>query len=127
MKRRMAVVLVVFFSTALFASAQVAETLIVDVPFPFYVGSKQLPAGSYRIQATNNLEEITVSSINGNQSAYGGVITQISSAVEDKSSVVFDVTGNDHYLSEVYMQGENGYLIKATPSKHTHVRVKGRK
>ncbi len=127
MKRRMAAVLVVLISTAFFAVAQVADTLVATVPFPFYVSGKLLPAGPYMFQATGNLLEITVSNQKTKDRAVASVITRISSSPEDRDSVVFDVAGNDHHLSEIYIQGEDGFLIKALSEKHTHTRVKAKK
>ncbi len=127
MKTKMAVVLLVLLSSAFFAAAQGAEMVTVAVPFPFYVGSKLLPAGSYRIQATDNLREVAIRSVDGKNAAFGEVITQISSSMEDKSSVVFDVKGNDHYLSEIYMQEEDGFLVMGAKGAHTHLRIKGQK
>ncbi len=127
MKTRMAAVLLVLLSTAFFAMAQNPTSLIVSVPFPFYVTGKLLPAGSYRIEPSANLGEITVSSSEGKGGAMAAVITRLSSSSEDKDSVVFDVTGNDHYLSEIYIQGEDGFLVKGSSEKHTHMRVKAKK
>ncbi len=125
MSTKIAVVLLVLVSTAFFAVAQVHNPVVAAVPFPFYVGSKLLPAGSYKIQTTGDM--VTVADDNGKDSALAQVITRISSSTEDQDSVVFDVAGNDHYLSEIYIQGEDGYLIKSSAEKHTHIRIKGKK
>ena len=127
MKTRIAAVLLVLFSTAFLAVAQNPATLVLAVPFPFYVSGKLLPAGSYRIQASANQNEITVSNGNGKESVMAIVTTRLSSSSEDKDSAVFDVSGNDHYLSEIYVQGEDGYLIKGSGERHTHMRVKTKK
>ncbi len=127
MKKRMAVIVLVLISTAFFAMAQVSNALVVTVPFPFYVSGKLLPAGSYKIHANATLNELTVANDNGKDNAMAGVITRISTTTEDNSSVVFDVAGNDHYLSEIYIQGEDGFLIKGYGEKHTHMRVKSKK
>ena len=126
MKTRMTAVLLVLISGAFFAVAQVPDTLVVAVPFPFYVNGKLLPAGSYKIRDSVGQAEITVSNENGKDGALAGVITRLSSSAEDRDSVVFDVTGNDRYLSEIYIKGEDGFLIKGAPEKHTHTRIQGK-
>ena len=124
MRIRIAVALMVLASIACFAAAQVADTVVADVPFAFHVGKILLPAGTYTLQASSNLMEITV---RGKTSAVAPVITRISTTKEDSSSLVFDVVGNDHILSEIYIAGEDGFLVSTTTEKHTHYRVKVKK
>ena len=126
MKTKIAVVLLLLVSSAFFAVAQVSAPLAIVVPFPFYVGNKMLPAGSYKIQTNADLLLVTVSGDNGKDNATAVLITQISTSSEDKNSVVFDVVGNTHYLSEIYIQGEEGLQVKTSTEGHTHVRIKGK-
>ncbi len=126
MKTKKVVVLLLAASTSFFAVAQVSAPLEVAVPFPFYVGNKMLPAGSYKIQTNADLLLVTVSSDNGKDNATAVLITQISTSAEDRNSVVFDVVGNTHYLSEIYLQGEEGLQVKASAESHSHVRIKGK-
>jgi hypothetical protein len=87
-----------------------------------------LPAGSYQIQASANLSDpIHITSDTDKQSALIPVITRISTSKEDQDSAAFDVIGNDHHLNEIYLQGEDGYLVKSTTEKHTHSRVQRKK
>ena len=128
MKKYLAVVLLVLVSTATFAAAQVSPTsVIADVPFAFFVGTKSFPAGSYQFKASENLGEITVSEMKGTGSAFAAVMTRLSPRSETNASVVFDVAGTDHYLSEIYIPGIDGFQVKGAPGKHTHMSVKGRK
>ncbi len=127
MKKRIAVIVLVLASASFFAMAQATNALVVTVPFPFYVSGKLLPAGSYKIHASATLNEITVANDNGKDNALAAVLTRISTTTEDNTSVVFDVAGSDHYLSEIYIQGEDGFLIKGYAEKHTHMRVKGKR
>jgi hypothetical protein len=55
------------------------------------------------------------------------VVTRLSPRTGEEAEVVFDVVGTDHYLSEVYMPGFDGYLLKAAESQHTHMKVKAKK
>jgi hypothetical protein len=128
MKMKMVVALLVLASTSYFARAQTAGGLAVTVPFPFYVGSTLLPAGPYKILASGDLNQIiNVSNDNGKDGARTEVVTRISASPEDRDSLVFDVAGNDHYLSEIYLQGEDGYQIKGSTAKHTHMRLKAKR
>jgi hypothetical protein len=127
MRTKIAVVFLILVSTAFFAVAQTANQLNFAASFPFYVGGKLMPAGSYQIRTGSNLNELIVSSADGKQSSMIGVITRISASGEDRDSVVFDVVGNDHYLSEIYIQGEDGFMVKSTSERHTHTRVQSKK
>ena len=130
MKTKMALALLILVSTAFFAAAQtqVPTALNITTAFPFYVGSTVLPAGSYVIKASGAEDNlITITSTDGKNSYKVEASTRISASAEDKDSVVFDVAGNDHYLSEVYLQGGDGYLIPGSTVKHTHLRIKTKK
>ena len=129
MKTKMALTLLIWVSTAFFAPAQtqVFSGLNFTTTFPFYVGSTVLPAGSYIIKATGADNKLTLTSTNGKRSYEVEASTRISASAEDKDSVVFDVAVNDHYLSEVYIQGGDGYLIPGSNVKHTHLRIKTKK
>ena len=127
MKKYLAAVLLVLVSTAAFAAAQEASAVTANVPFAFLVGTKSFPAGMYEFTASDNLGEIKVLNLKGRDAAIAPVITRLSPKSEDEAAVVFDVAGADHYLSEIYVPGLDGFLVKGSPSKHTHVTVKGGK
>ncbi len=132
MKTKMTLVLLVLASTVLFAAAQTqtqpTSALNITTTFSFYVADQVLPPGSYVIKASGTGgNNITVTSSNGRNKYDVEASTRISASAEDRDSVVFDVAGNDHYLSEVYLQGEDGYLIPGSTVKHTHLRIKSKK
>jgi hypothetical protein len=127
MKKYLVAVLLVLVSTATFAAAQMASAVTARVPFAFMVGSKSFPAGKYEFTATENLGEIMVANMNDKGEAIAPVITRLSPKSEDETAVVFDVAGANHYLSEIFMPGLDGFLVKGAPSQHTRVTVKGGK
>jgi len=128
MKKYLAVVLLVLVSTATFAAAQVSPTsVIADVPFAFFVGTKSFPAGMYQFKPSDSLGEITVNEMKGTGSALAAVTTRLSPRSETDAMVVFDVAGTNHYLSEIYVPGLDGFQVKGAPGKHTHMSVKGKK
>jgi hypothetical protein len=129
MKTKMASALLILVSTAFFAAAQpqVSPVLNITTTFSFYVGPTVLPAGSYVIKAVGAEDKLTITSTDGKNRYEVEASTRISASTEDKDSVVFDVAGDDHYLSEVYLQGGAGYLIPGSTVKHTHMRVKAKK
>lgn len=127
MKRQLSAVLLALVCVATLGMAQVpAVAVIADVPFPFVVGTKSLPAGTYEFKATAGLEEITVMNKNGKDSAVASVLTRLSPRSDNESAVIFDVA-DKHYLSEVYVQGMDGFMIQGASGKHTHVSLKVKK
>jgi hypothetical protein len=127
---KIALALMILASTAFFVAAQTQVPAVVNITttYPFFVGSTVLHAGSYVIKASGaDDNRIIITSKDGKNRYEVQASTRISAGAEDKDSVVFDVAGNDHYLSEVYLQGGDGYLIPGAEVKHTHLRVKAQK
>lgn len=61
----------VTFAGASIARAQVGDSLLVKVPFPFIVSGKVLPAGSYRITAqSGDPSLLLITSIDGHSAAF---------------------------------------------------------
>ncbi len=127
MKKYLAAVLLLLVTTTPFAAAQLTEAVIADVPFAFLIGTKSFPAGTYAFRPNDNLNEITVQSTKGKDSGVAAVITQLDPKSANEAAVVFDVAGANHYLSEVYIPGIDGFLVHGAPGKHTHLSVKGKK
>lgn len=127
MKTKMAAVFLVLIATTFFAVAQTPNSLHFTTSFPFYVSTKLMPAGAYKASTSANMEEIRISSADGKESVLAPVATRLSQRTGNPDSVVFDVVGNDHYLTEIYIAGEDGYLIRGAEGKHTHSTVKGKK
>jgi hypothetical protein len=126
MKTRIATVLLLLVSAAMFAAAQSSSSIVVDVPFAFHVGGKVLPAGTYRILPGSNLSQITVATADGKNEALVPVMTRLSQRSEKESIVVFDVSGENHYMTEIYISGLDGFQIQGAPGKHSHASVKGK-
>ncbi len=127
MKKCITAVLLVLVSAATFGVAQVKPAVIADVPFAFMVGTKSLPAGTYQFTVSDDLVTIFVRDIKSKDTFMAAVVTRLSPKSDNEGSVVFDVAGTDHYLSEIYVPGFDGFLVKGAPSKHSHVSVKGKK
>jgi hypothetical protein len=119
-----AAVLVGLAVTGLPASAQ---TLKVDVPFAFSVEGKMAPAGAYEVEAQGDLAVKVRSMASAGTEFILPVITRLSPWNPTDSKVVFDKAGNTTVLSEVWISGQDGYLVYATKGAHSHSVVKGNK
>ncbi len=127
MKKYLSAVAFVLVVTATFAIAQVGDAVIADVPFSFVVGKTTLPAGTYEFTASGDLDSIRITQKGGKGSAVASVITRLSPRDEKEGSVVFDLAGDAHHLSEIYMPGIDGFQVQGATVKHTHVRIKTHK
>ena len=111
------------------ATAFAQEIVTINVPFPFLAAGTTHPAGEYRLSVSENKEELTITPMKGSptvelvQSRLAAV-----KAPEQADRAVFDKVGNTYYLSEVWLAGEDGFLVHAAKEAHTHHTVKvGRK
>jgi hypothetical protein len=109
-------------SLAVNAQAPTKE-IYAHVPFPFIVGQKTFMPGDYIISTVKSLNpSIKVSSWDGTASVEVPVIKRL--AHQDHPShatgenLVFDRVGDQGILSEVWILGEDGYLVGGTEEEH---------
>ena len=128
MRKSVATVVLVLISSTLFAVPQASPiNVTVDIPFQFYVGTKSLPAGTHKLMANANLSTINVTSADGKEKVMCPVLTRLSAKSDMEPTAVFDVIGNDHYLSEFYPSGLDGFCFKGAAANHTHLSIKSKK
>jgi hypothetical protein len=137
MKR--AIVLVVALVFALVAGAGVCFAQgTFKVPFAFQAGGKKFPAGDYRIAQKGN-EQITLrQEPNGVEVA----ITVLKTLPQPdppigEPQIIFNLVGNfepsyteyvtDYLLAEVWLPGQDGFLLHVTKGAHSRQTIKGQK
>jgi cytochrome c5 len=99
------------------------RSLTGNIPFEFVLGNKTLPAGSYGFQISRNASGFLLLTISGGAAgkATMPVLTRLGGGFDPSDArLVFDVADNKHFLSEVWMPGEDGMLIQNTTKDHTH-------
>ena len=78
----------------------------VRIPFAFFVGDVELPAGSYELEAVNaNAMRIINLDNRSKSAAFNPVGLRRSGASSDATMLVFTRYATDHYLSEVWPPG----------------------
>src|SRR6266403_3848720 len=89
------------------ASAQIVGDLDADIPFQFHVGTRELPAGKYRVhmldEGTLRIMEIT--SVDGSSSALFQVEESDAKSAPAQSELVFNKYGDNYFLSKLYDEG----------------------
>lgn len=98
-------ILVLAMATAV-ASAN-GQTLRADVPFPFTVGSQELPAGNYQVNsAISSGEAIRIRSSQAKDSAMR-LVSQANGKAKH-ASLVFHRYGDRYFLAQVWTSKDNG-------------------
>jgi hypothetical protein len=96
-----------------------------DISFSFIAGGKTYPAGTYRFAMNDSEAEITIEGLKpAIASGIVPILTRLAAREKDEAAVVFDVVGNDHYLSEIHLPNMDGFYFKSAPAKHTHTTVR---
>ena len=96
--------------------------LKVKIEFPFTVAGKVLPAGQYQFERDDAGQFFRVTS-EAKNSAMALIITRLAGAMhttQGDSHFVFDVVGESYLLSEIWIPGEDGYMLASTKDKHDH-------
>jgi hypothetical protein len=117
---------VLTFTPFAFAQGSVSA-LIAKIPFEFTVGKQALPSGDYRVVIRpEDAPTLRLLSVDGKTAVTFMAITRLASqhtGDAPKASLVFDTIGEKRFLSEVWVNGSDGYLVLATRAAHTHALV----
>lgn len=94
-----------FFGCAILAMAattQAADQLVVRIPHEFVVGSKTLPAGTYRVTraSSTDTKELVLTSLE-NRAGVLIVSDVVEEAQADKPSLTFQRVGGQYFLSKI--------------------------
>jgi hypothetical protein len=106
------------------------------IPFKFEAGGKKLPAGEYWV-AQGGEGQITLRQESTGKEIQLPFINKLAQPTPpvEAPQLVFDMVGNfepsyteyvtDYVLAEVWLVGEEGFLVHATKGAHQHKIVKG--
>ncbi len=125
MKTKIMVPLGVLLVLAALSLAGDQVSLKATIEFPFMVKAKTLPAGQYEFMKVEDGMAFRVLG-EGRNVATAVILTRLSgdARAADKSSyVVFDTIADRNTLAEIWLPGEDGYLMSTTKAKHTHTTV----
>ncbi len=97
--------LVATLALAVAANAQVIHAVVINVPFDFVAGTKQMPAGRYNVRRVREDAEtaLIITREDGRSAAI--VMTQQGKANPGAAALVFRQHGDRYFLAEVSMPG----------------------
>jgi len=89
------------------AHAQIIGALKADIPFQFYAGTANLPAGEYvlRMLDNSNLKMMEISSADGSVSALFQVQDAKANSAPRTGELIFNKYGNLYFLTSVFDEG----------------------
>jgi len=90
------------------ASAQIEGDLDAVIPFQFHVGTRELPAGKYRIHVLDegSLRVMEITSTDGSTSALFQVQESDAKSAPAQSELIFNKYGDNYFLSKLYDEGD---------------------
>lgn len=101
----------------------------VDVPFAFRAGEGDLAAGTYRILARSDKNGVVIKLEGPGGESQVPVFTRLArtTASAMNTNLVFDMVDGQRRLSEVWIPGEDGYLVRGNlaEKEHEHVILTG--
>lgn len=101
------------------AQAQVNETIVINIPFNFYVGEEELPAGEYLI-TSHSLPQSTLQIRSADGKASVMVMTKATWAEHTPAQprLVFEQHGDKQLLSAIFEKGNReGSAISTSGAK----------
>ena len=112
---------------SLFAGQATTEMIKVKIDFPFIAGGRSLPAGDYELRKDDQARVFRIQGP-GKTGDVVQIITELAGELRvnpEGNGLVFDIVGSKYVLSEIWIPGQNGYLVEATKGHHTHKVIKG--
>jgi hypothetical protein len=89
----------------------------------FNIEGKTLPAGQYEFFPDVQSSAMRVVGAGKGSSALAMIVTRMAAEIHttpNDAHVVFDKVGDVYTLSEVWVPGQDGYMLNVTKGKHEH-------
>ena len=138
MKRLVIMTIVAFTFVLIAGSVATYAQGTFTIPFKFQAGGKKFPAGEYRVAQKGDVQIILRKEPGGEEISipFTQRLEQPKPPLEEPQ-LVFDVVGNfepsyteymtDYLLAEVWLPGEDGFLVHTTKGAHQNQIIKGQK
>jgi cytochrome c553 len=102
---------------------QTGAALRASVPFDFEVGGKSVPAGTYQLRLRLGEGAVVMSGAKAGDMRLPIISRLGTGTLFTDATLIFDTFEGHHALSEVWVPGEEGVLVKVTPKGHAHEKV----
>jgi hypothetical protein len=109
---------------ATFAYGERQLLRVVNISFEFRVGGKVLPAGQYKFAQDDRGQFVTITSAGKSTvRAQIHVITRLAAGMHTTpkdAHLVFDKVGSVRHLAELWIPGEDGFMLHSMKEQHEH-------
>jgi mono/diheme cytochrome c family protein len=105
------------------AHGQAAPVLSANVPFSFSAGEAAFPEGTYQFEYRLAEHSLVIRNSKGEETKVNVVSRLAGASLFVDIGLVFDTFQGHHVLAEVWIPGQGGVLVTATPTVHDEVRV----
>ncbi len=105
------------------AHGQTGIILSANVPFGFEAGGTSFPAGAYQFKLTPGEQTFVISGAKGGETKLPIIARLGGPSLFKDTGLVFDAFEGHHVLSELWIPGEGGVLVNASPKQHAHEMV----
>jgi len=102
------------------AYGQAGTVLSANVPFAFEAGGTSLPAGTYQFKFRASDKTLVISGGKAGEMKLHAIAQLAGASLFKDTGLVFDAFEGNHVLSEVWIPGEGGVLVNASPKRHPH-------
>jgi hypothetical protein len=105
------------------AMPEASKQQLVLVPYAFSAGGQALPAGHYQVTAIKDFpSQLQIKNVALGATASVEVITRLAAGSSSDRGIrlVFDRVAGQYFLSEVWVAGQDGFVLCCTPEEHTH-------
>jgi hypothetical protein len=121
-KTKIMVAAVIFVFLSVMSVYGQHPSLNAKIDFAFSVEGKVLPAGPYEFVRDTDATVFRIKG-EGNNAALATIQTRLAGEMHktpQDAHLVFDVIGGKYMLSEIWITGEDGYVLQVTKEKHEH-------
>ncbi len=122
MKVRMILTVGLFAFLAVVAAFGQNAIIRAQIDFPFIVEGRTLPAGTYDFTRDDTASVFKVTDGSKDMAA-AQILTRIAAGMHTSPAdghVVFDKIGDAYTLAEIWIPGQDGYILAVTKAKHEH-------
>jgi mono/diheme cytochrome c family protein len=102
------------------AYGQAGAVLSANVPFAFEAGGTSFPAGTYQFKFRPSDQTLVISGGKAEEMKLHTIARLAGASLFKDTGLVFDAFEGKHVLSEVWIPGEGGVLVNASPKQHPH-------
>ncbi len=97
---------VVLLATGLASAQMGSQAVKANIPFDFMAGKTSMPAGEYKLAEVSDAGVLSVMGGPADKTLVGSHAVQASAASE-KTKLIFHRYGDQYFLYQIWIQGEN--------------------